>query len=139
MCGQSTLTCPHPSKVLILIGSNALQDLLHRSISSNAFQDHLRSSILCKLTQDHHCQNHSFPGLQREISVLQDHQCLQDHHFPATYISCPSIFHDLQVSTKVLLCSQVKKTFFFTCSPWSLSPIFVPIRKPRCLKNLVKH
>ena len=83
-CGQSTITCPHPSKVQISIGSNAFQDPLHGPLSGNAFQDHLHSSIHHKLFQDHRHQNHLFPGLQMEILVLQDHQCLQDHHFCTT-------------------------------------------------------
>ena len=37
MCSQSTVTCPHPSKVQIPIGSNAFQDPLHRSHKQQCF------------------------------------------------------------------------------------------------------
>ena len=45
------------------------------------------------------------------------------------HLDCPHIFCVHQVLTRLLLCSQVKKTFFLTCPPLSHSPVFVQIRK----------
>ena len=76
------LNLPHPSKVQIPIGSNAFQDHTPWPISNNALQDHLHFPIHHHALQDHNHQSHKYLGLQRENPVLQDHQCLQDHHFP---------------------------------------------------------
>ena len=75
---------PHPSKVQIPMSNQPFQDHPHRSIGSNTFQDHLHLPINCQPLQDHCPTSPYYPALQRENPVLQDHQCLQDQHFPAT-------------------------------------------------------